>query len=129
MLLTVPITDETLKKWKADFYKCPKNILAQNVCSRGDPFDMCLSRKVVETTQHVYTYKVSIRLFVLHAMQIWHYLHTLLMLMLMLFNLMLFSSGGIRRQTGDESEKFRSLLVVRRLELHTCAVHQTIQFG
>lgn len=34
-------------------------MLAQNVCSRIDPFEAALSRKVLESTQHVYTYKID----------------------------------------------------------------------
>lgn len=29
------------------------------MCSRVDPFEVCLSRKVLENTQHVFTYKVE----------------------------------------------------------------------
>lgn len=58
-LFTVPLTHDTFNKWRNDFYKCEKNVLAQNVCSRIDPFEAALSRKVLETTQHVYTYKVE----------------------------------------------------------------------
>lgn len=58
-LFLVPLGDETIKKWHEKFYACPKNRLAQNVCSRVDPFDVALSRKVLENTQHVFTYKVE----------------------------------------------------------------------
>ncbi|XP_020715250.1 bleomycin hydrolase isoform X1 [Ceratitis capitata] len=53
------ITQQKLDKWRKDFYSEPKNILAQNVCSRVDPFDVCLSRKSLENTNHVFTYKVE----------------------------------------------------------------------
>lgn len=56
---TSAITQEKLDKWRQDFYSEPKNVLAQNVCSRFDPFDVCLSRKCLETTNHVFTHKVS----------------------------------------------------------------------
>ncbi|KAJ8978771.1 hypothetical protein NQ317_015495 [Molorchus minor] len=39
------LSQETLEKFKKNFYAQEKNILAQNVCSRVDPFDVCLSRK------------------------------------------------------------------------------------
>lgn len=55
----VPLTDDTFKKWRDEFNKCEKNILAQNACSRFDPFEVALSRKVLENTQHVFTYKVE----------------------------------------------------------------------
>ncbi|XP_037937785.1 bleomycin hydrolase-like isoform X2 [Teleopsis dalmanni] len=53
------ITPQKLDKWRKDFYEEPKNILAQNVCSRVDPFDVCLSRKKLEQTNHVFNYKVE----------------------------------------------------------------------
>lgn len=56
---SIPITQEQLKKWRDNFYSEPKNLLAQNVCSRVDPFDVCLSRKALETTNHVFNYKVE----------------------------------------------------------------------
>lgn len=56
---SIPITQEQLKKWRENFYSEPKNLLAQNVCSRVDPFDVCLSRKALETTNHVFNYKVE----------------------------------------------------------------------
>lgn len=34
-------------------------MLAQNVCSRVDPFEVALSRRALENTQHVFTYKVE----------------------------------------------------------------------
>lgn len=58
-LFAVPLTYDTFNKWRTDFYQCEKNVLAQNVCSRIDPFEAALSRKVLETTQHVFTYKVE----------------------------------------------------------------------
>lgn len=59
LLFAVPLTDDTFSKWRTDFYKCEKNVLAQNVCSRIDPFEAALSRKVLENTQHVFNYKVE----------------------------------------------------------------------
>lgn len=58
-MFTVPLTEDTFSKWREDFYKCEKNVLAQNVCSRVDPFEAALSRKVLENTQHVFNYKVE----------------------------------------------------------------------
>ncbi|TMW51883.1 hypothetical protein DOY81_003050 [Sarcophaga bullata] len=55
---TSAITQDKLDKWRKEFYSEPKNILAQNVCSRFDPLDVCLSRKQLETTNHIFTYKV-----------------------------------------------------------------------
>lgn len=53
------ITNDLLAQWRKNFYSEPKNLLAQNVCSRVDPFDVCLSRKALETTNHVFNYKVE----------------------------------------------------------------------
>ncbi|XP_034655565.1 bleomycin hydrolase isoform X2 [Drosophila subobscura] len=53
------ITTELLGEWRKNFYSQPKNLLAQNVCSRVDPFDACLSRKVLESTNHVFNFKVE----------------------------------------------------------------------
>lgn len=53
------ITQDLLNKWRENFYSEPKNLLAQNVCSRVDPFDVCLSRKTLETTNHVFNFKVE----------------------------------------------------------------------
>lgn len=55
----MPLSENTIKKWRDEFFKCEKNILAQNVCTRWDPFEVCLSRKSIENTQHVFTYKVE----------------------------------------------------------------------
>lgn len=52
------ITDEQIAEWKTKFYSCKKNILAQNVCSRIDPFDACISRQSIENTQHIFVHKV-----------------------------------------------------------------------
>lgn len=54
-----PISEQNVSKWKKDFYSCPKNVLAQNVCSRVDPMDVCISRNGIQNTQHVFTYKVE----------------------------------------------------------------------
>lgn len=48
-----------LEEFRAKFYADQKNVFAQNVCSRIDPFDACLSRKHLEETQHVYEFKVE----------------------------------------------------------------------
>ncbi|XP_069671459.1 bleomycin hydrolase isoform X1 [Periplaneta americana] len=53
------LSPETLQKFRSNFYADPKNILAQNVCTRIDPLDVCLSRKHLEETQHVFTHKVE----------------------------------------------------------------------
>lgn len=45
--------------WTADFRACPKNVLAQNVCTKIDPFEACLSRDRLQTTSHVFEFKVE----------------------------------------------------------------------
>lgn len=56
------LTKEVLDKFKKSFLAEEKNILAQNVCTKQDPFELALSRKVVEDTQHVYNTKVILSL-------------------------------------------------------------------
>ncbi|KAH9631362.1 hypothetical protein HF086_012150 [Spodoptera exigua] len=48
----------TLSKFRSDFYSDPKNELAQNACTRFDPFEVAISRKKTETTLHVYNIKI-----------------------------------------------------------------------
>jgi len=52
------LNPEILQKLRNNFYDDPKNVLAQNVCTRIDPFDVCLSRKHIAETQHAFTHKV-----------------------------------------------------------------------
>jgi len=56
--LTAALDPEILQKLRNNFYDDPKNVLAQNVCTRIDPFDVCLSRKHIAETQHAFTHKV-----------------------------------------------------------------------
>lgn len=58
-LASAPITEESLLEWTDDFKKCPKNILAQNVCTKMDPFEACLSREHMQGTNHVFEFKVE----------------------------------------------------------------------
>ncbi|KAI4454906.1 bleomycin hydrolase [Holotrichia oblita] len=53
------LSKDLILKLRANFYEDKKNILAQNVCSRSDPFDVCLSRKQLEETQHIFNHKVE----------------------------------------------------------------------
>ncbi|XP_019869149.1 bleomycin hydrolase isoform X2 [Aethina tumida] len=53
------LSSEVLEEFRKNFYGNEKNLLAQNVCSRIDPFEVALSRKVLEETQHVYNHKVD----------------------------------------------------------------------
>lgn len=56
---TAPITLEKLNSWTEDFKACPKNVLAQNVCTKIDPFEACLSRDRLQSVNHVFEYKVD----------------------------------------------------------------------
>ncbi|XP_059607585.1 bleomycin hydrolase isoform X2 [Phlebotomus argentipes] len=56
---SIPIVAETCAGWRDEFFKCPKNVLAQNICSRHDPFDVSLSRRALEDINHVFTHKVE----------------------------------------------------------------------
>ena len=42
-----------------EFYASEKNRLAQNVVSRTDPLEACLSRLALETNNHVFSHKVD----------------------------------------------------------------------
>lgn len=57
-LFLVPLNEGNFTEWKQKFYAEPKNVLAQNICSRNDPFEACISKKVIENTQHVFSHKV-----------------------------------------------------------------------
>jgi bleomycin hydrolase len=54
------LSKDILSQLRSKFYSDPRNIQAQNVCVRVDPFEACLSRKTVETTNHVFQHKVEI---------------------------------------------------------------------
>ncbi|XP_008554962.1 bleomycin hydrolase [Microplitis demolitor] len=54
-ILTSKILDEFHKNFNED----KKNILAQNVCTKNDPLECCISRSNIEQTNHVFQHKVS----------------------------------------------------------------------
>ncbi|ENN72502.1 hypothetical protein HUJ04_001118 [Dendroctonus ponderosae] len=54
------LTRDVLQKFKKTFLADEKNLLAQNVCTNKDPFELALSRKVVEETQHVFNTKIEL---------------------------------------------------------------------
>jgi hypothetical protein len=58
VFLTATLSPETLQQLRSNFYNDSKNVLAQNVCTRVDPFDVCLSRQHIAETQHAFTHKV-----------------------------------------------------------------------
>lgn len=59
MAFAASLSADTLQKFRNSFYADAKNILAQNVCTRVDPLDVCMSRKHLEETQHVFTHKIE----------------------------------------------------------------------
>ncbi|XP_026313478.1 bleomycin hydrolase isoform X2 [Hyposmocoma kahamanoa] len=59
MHVAVPLTIEKLNKFRNDFYADPKNELAQNVCTRFDPFEVAISRRKADSSLHVYNIKIE----------------------------------------------------------------------
>ncbi|XP_054015464.1 bleomycin hydrolase [Hylaeus anthracinus] len=53
------LTTEFIHELRDAFYDNKQNILAQNVCTRTNPIEACISRKVLEQTQHVFTHKIE----------------------------------------------------------------------
>lgn len=49
---------EAISQWKKSFNDNPKNLLAQNVCARNDPFELSISKRHLQSTNHVFTHKV-----------------------------------------------------------------------
>lgn len=54
-----PLTIAALTTLRNEFYKCPKNRLAQNVCTQKDPLEVAVSRPRYEKNNHVYQYRVD----------------------------------------------------------------------
>lgn len=59
MSTSVPLTLEELSKIRKDFYAEPKNELAQNVCTRYDPFEVAINRRKTDTSLHVFNLKIE----------------------------------------------------------------------
>lgn len=57
--MNAALTKEILEKFRTSFNSDPKNILAQNACSRFDPLQICLSRKRLQENEHVFKYKIE----------------------------------------------------------------------
>lgn len=53
------LTEEVLAALRSGFYADDKNRLAQNVCSRSDPLDVCLQRRCLENSVHIFNHKVE----------------------------------------------------------------------
>ncbi|CAH2229444.1 jg20839 [Pararge aegeria aegeria] len=54
-----PLNLNTLDKFRNDFYSNPKNELAQNACTRFDPFEVAISKKRTDRSLHVYNIKIE----------------------------------------------------------------------
>lgn len=59
MTATGVLSKDILSQIRSKFYADPRNLQAQNVCVRVDPFEACLSRKAVESTNHVFQHKIE----------------------------------------------------------------------
>ncbi|XP_015608755.1 bleomycin hydrolase [Cephus cinctus] len=59
MVTSGVLSPEVLRELCSKFYADSRNVLAQNVCTKVDPLDACLSRKTLENTQHAFTHKVE----------------------------------------------------------------------
>ncbi|XP_043250154.1 bleomycin hydrolase isoform X1 [Colletes gigas] len=53
------LTAEVLNELRTTFYETSRFTLAQNVCTRTNPIEACISRKVLEESQHVFTHKIE----------------------------------------------------------------------
>ncbi|XP_012286411.1 bleomycin hydrolase isoform X2 [Orussus abietinus] len=53
------LTPEVLNEFRTKFYADSRNVLAQNVCTKNDPLEACISRKVLETSYHAFNYKID----------------------------------------------------------------------
>lgn len=53
------LTGDVIDGFRTSFESDPKNRLSQNVVTKHDPLDSCLTRKTLETTNHVFTHKTD----------------------------------------------------------------------
>ncbi|XP_076231536.1 bleomycin hydrolase isoform X2 [Calliopsis andreniformis] len=60
MVASGALTPEVLSQLRAKFYEDSRNVLAQNVCTRINPLEACISRKTMEESQHVFSHKIEI---------------------------------------------------------------------
>ncbi|XP_031833879.1 bleomycin hydrolase isoform X2 [Nomia melanderi] len=58
-MVACALTPEIVSQLRAKFYEDNRNILAQNICTKTHPIEACISRKVLEETQHVFTHKIE----------------------------------------------------------------------
>lgn len=48
-----------MDEFRDKFYQNERNVQAQNVCVRSDPLESCISRKLLEHTNHIFQHKVA----------------------------------------------------------------------
>ena len=53
------LTADVIDDFRSAFESDPKNRFSQNVVTKHDPLESCLTRKTLETTNHVYTHKTD----------------------------------------------------------------------
>ncbi len=60
MSFSTALTPDSISKFRARFVDEDRFRLAQNLVSKSDPLDACLTRKAVESTNHVFNTKVRL---------------------------------------------------------------------
>ncbi|XP_037072739.1 bleomycin hydrolase-like [Pollicipes pollicipes] len=53
------LSAEVMERLQDEFTADPKNLLAQNVCTRADPLEAALSRRALERINHVFQHRVE----------------------------------------------------------------------
>ncbi|KAK0079888.1 hypothetical protein PV326_008480, partial [Microctonus aethiopoides] len=53
------LTPEIFNDFREKFYADKKNLLAQNVCTKNNPLDVCISRTNTAETNHVFQHKIT----------------------------------------------------------------------
>lgn len=59
MAATGALTKEVIAQLRNKFFAEPRNIQAQNVCSRSDPIEACISRQTYQIDNHIFQHKVD----------------------------------------------------------------------
>jgi len=53
------LDEDDLDNLRENFFKVPQNVLAQNVCTRCDPLEACISAQRLLLASHCFTHKVG----------------------------------------------------------------------
>ncbi|XP_003700239.1 bleomycin hydrolase isoform X1 [Megachile rotundata] len=53
------LSPEILNQFYTKFYEDNRNTLAQNVSTRTNPHEACISRRILQESQHVFTHKIA----------------------------------------------------------------------